>query len=386
MLGGGCRRVSSGRRGAIALVLMLMGCGATRAPSPGDTAVSSLMSAADRARLEAITAQRIAQQSAPQQGYRIGPDDLLDIGIPDLVDAAYGAAPPGPAGPAVPSVDAAPAAHQGVRVSATGDISIPQLGLVPAAGLTARGLENEIARRLRAAAILYDPEVTVTIIEHRSSVVAVVGSVQRPGLYPLTRPQATIADMIWAAGGPAPNAGRIVQFSPAVVLPSAQNAAAEFAAGGEPGEIAADAPIRVDLELLLRSSEAGTPEMNAPVRPGDVISVAPAGVVLVDGWVQKPGAYPVTRNLTLTGTLAAAGGVSFAADRSRATLKRTLSPSEEYFTTVDLLQVDDREQPDIPIIDGDVVYLPASSARLVPWGIWQFFAQVFRVGASVVTF
>jgi polysaccharide export outer membrane protein len=369
--------------------LALAGCGATRAPSPGDTTISGLMSAADRARLTALTAQRIAQQSAPQQGYRIGPDDLLDIGIPDLMDAStvHGTAPTGPPGPAVPSVDAAPAFHQGVRVSATGDISIPQLGLVPAAGLTARGLENEVAQRLRAAAILYNPEVTVTIIEHRSYVVAVVGSVQRPGLYPLTRPQATIADMIWAAGGPATTAGRIVQFSPAVVPPSGQVAdGAGAAAGSEPGEVATEAPIRIDLELLLRSSEAGTADLNAPVRPGDVISIAPAGVVLVDGWVLKPGAYPVTRNLTLTGTIAAAGGISFAADRSRATLKRTLSPSEEYYMTVDLHEVDDRKQADLPIIDGDVVYLPASGPRLVPWGIWQFISTLFRVGASVVAF
>jgi hypothetical protein len=53
---------------------------------------------------------------------------------------------------------------------------------------------------------------------------------------------------------------------------------------------------------------------------------------------------------------------------------------------VDLDAIDERQHPDVPIIDGDVVYLPASGPRLVPWGIWQFFTNIFRIGASVVAF
>lgn len=366
--------------GALSLAL-LSACGTTRAPSPGDNRIISLVSESDRARLTEITAQRIAEQSDPDQGYRIGPDDLLEIAIQDLINAAAyrRVQMTDPPGPGVPPVESAPIYREGVRVSAMGDINVPQLGTVVASGHTARGLEIDIAQRLRAAGILHNPEVSVTVVEHRSNVVAVVGSVQRPGLYPLTRPAATIADLIWASGGPSREAGRIVQFTPATAPPANGQRA-----GDAPAPSAA--PIRLDLEQLLRSSEAGTADLNAPVRPGDVISIAPAGMVLVDGWVLKPGAYNATRNLTLTGAIASAGGVSFAADRSRATIKRTLSPTEEYNITVDLHAVDEREAPDVPIIDGDVVYLPASGPRLVPWGMWQFVTALFRVGASVVAF
>jgi polysaccharide export outer membrane protein len=382
MRGGGERNEWLARVPALLVALVLAGCGATRAPSPGDTAITSLMSAKDQARLAAITQQRLAQRVDPDPGYRIGPDDLLEITIPDLIDATpYRRATTSPTlSPAVPSVEAAPVFRQGVRVSAMGDITIPQLGIIPAANSTAHGLETDIASRLRAAAILNEPEVTVTIVEHRSRVVAVVGSVQRPGLFPLTRPHATISDMIWASGGPSKEAGRIVQFTPATD-PGAR--AVDGWAADAPEAVA---PIRIDLEMLLRPGEPGLYDLNAPVRPGDVISVAPAGVVSVDGWVQKPGSYPVSRNLTLTATIAAAGGSSFPADRTRVTVKRALNATEEHFMTVDLQAVDERLAPDLPIIDGDVVYLPASGPRLVPWGIWQFFATIFRVGASVVAF
>jgi polysaccharide export outer membrane protein len=384
MCGVGERGVIMRRTVALLALLALLGCGTTRSPSPGDTTVISLMSASDRARLAALSQRRIAERTDPDQGYRIGPDDLLEITIPDLVDASpyHRTVPSGTSSPGVPGVEAGPAYRQGVRVSAVGDITVAQLGIVPAAGLTARGLEAEIAQRLKEAAILHNPEVTVTTLEHRSHVVAVVGSLERPGVFPLTRPGATITDMIWAAGGPSREAGRIVQFTPATVAPASWQVA-----GDAPADAAAAAePIRIDLELLLRSQEAGTVDLNAPVRPGDVISVAPAGNVLVDGWVLKPGSYPITRTLTLTGAIAAAGGSSFAADRGRATVKRMLSPSEEQVVAVDLHAVDNREQPDLPIVDGDVVYLPASGPRLVPWGMWQLISTMFRVGASVVAF
>ena len=214
------------------------------------------------------------------------------------------------------------------------------------------------------------------IVEYRSRVVAVIGSVERPGLYPLTRPRATLADMIWAAGGPAKEAGRVVEFAPAA--DSAPSRAAEAAP--------ASAPIRVDVELLLHAPVDHGQGINARVRPGDVITVSPAGSVLVDGWVQKPGSYPVTRGLTLSGAIAAAGGDMFASDRQHAAVKRTLGPGEERSFTVDLEAVADGRAGDVPITDGDVVRVPASMIRLVPWGVYSLAKGLVYVGGSVPLF
>src|SRR5437016_11419610 len=280
---------------------------AARAQAAPAVSAGDLMSSQDRTRLEALAAARANGPS--DEGYRIGPDDLLDIRIPDVLDG-QGAGPgarqaPGTPGPA--TVAAAPAA-QGLRVSDLGDVTLPFIGQVHAEGLTGTELEAEIARRLVKEGILRQPRVSVQIVEYRSRVVAVIGSVERPGLYPLTRPRATLADMIWAAGGPAKEAGRVVEFAPAA--DSAPSRAAEAAP--------ASAPIRVDVELLLHAPVDHGRGINARVRPGGVITVSPAGRVLVQGWVEKPGSYPVTRGPTLSGANAAAGGDMFASGRKQA--------------------------------------------------------------------
>ena len=342
-------------RAALSLVVagLVSGC-AARLVGRQDAATLDLMSASDRTRLEAVAAARAGD---PAEGYRIGPDDLLDVRIPDLlaVDAATQIRQ-------ADAVAAVPVFQQGLRVSASGDVTVPLLGAVKAEGLTAPALAADVAHRLVAAGILRQPHVSVTVAEYRSRVVAVVGSVEKPGVYPLTRPGARLADMVWAAGGPARDAGRVLEFKP----------------GGTDAT-----PIRIDLETLLHAT-ADT--LNPRVRPGDVVSVSPAGSVQVDGWVDKPGSYPVTRGLTLSGAIAAAGGHLFPADRHHATVKRVVAGGEERSFTVDLEAVAAGRTPDLAVADGDVVRLPATAPRLVSYGLWTLAREIVHVGGSVALF
>jgi polysaccharide export outer membrane protein len=355
---------------AALLLALALGCGASRAgdrlgPARSGASPGDLLGAHDRARLEALAAERTSP--AAEEGYRIGPDDLLDVRIPELLEA-HAAAPavrPGPAGAGMPTVAEAPIFQQGLRVDASGQVVIPTLGRIPAAGRTPGSLADEIARRLVAAGVLRNPQVSVLVAEHRSRVVAVIGSVERPGLYPLTRPAATLADLVWSAGGPSKEAGRVVEFVPAGTR--------------------REAPIRLDLELLLHATGQEAP-LNPQVRAGDVVSLSPAGSVHVDGWVDKPGSYPVTRGLTLSGAIAAAGGHLFPADRRHATVKRVLGPGEERLITVDLEEVARGRTGDIPVVDGDVVRVPPAPARLLPWGVWTLAREMVHVGGSVLLF
>ena len=363
------------------------GCSTSRAvrtelgmARPGEAvgAVGGLMSARDREQLATIAAER-AEASA-EDGYRIGPDDLLDIRIPDLLEAGgaqgQGQSARAQSGATLPSVAESPVFQLGARVSASGQVNIPLLGLIRAEGFTPTALEQDIARRLMAARILKAPQVNVLVTEYRSRVVAVVGSVEKPGLYPLTRPRATLADLIWAAGGPGKDAGREVKFVPA-------------ADGAHPDGMARSEPIRsirVDLETLLDATGPETKALNPEVRPGDSISLSPAGNVQVDGWVDKPGSYPVTRGLTLTGAVAAAGGHLFPADRRHVTVKRVLGAGEQRYFTVDLDAVSQGRAADFPITDGDVVRLPPTPTRVAAWGFWAFAKEVVHIYGSVPVF
>jgi len=370
---------------AVALCAAIGGCSARRPVSPTPEGaltppdVGGLTSARDRARLAAIAAERAG--AADASGYRIGPDDLLEVRIADLLDVQSPAAVASTSA-RIGVVAPAPSFQQGLRVDAAGDIAIPLLGTVRAADLTASALEAKVARQLSTAGILCNPQVSVLIAEYRSRVIAVVGSVERPGLYPLTRPGATVADLIWAAGGPNRDAGRLVAFVPASAGTPVISGAAPDLERLAPGNGA----IRMDLETLLHGARPDSGPTNPPVRPGDLLSVAPAGSVQVGGWVGKPGSYPVTRGLTLSGAVAAAGGSLFAADRGRVTVKRVLGPGEERQFKVDLERVMAGEAPDMPIADGDVVNLPASASRMVPYAAWEVVRSLVQVGGSVPLF
>lgn len=121
------------------------------------------------------------RSSAPLEGireYRIGEEDLLEIkvfGVDQLSST--------------------------VRVDPRGLISLPLIGSVQVAGLTAREAQATIAARL-AESYLQNPQVSLFIKEFTAQRVTVEGAVNRPGVYPL-RGHSTLLTSLALAGGPA---------------------------------------------------------------------------------------------------------------------------------------------------------------------------------------
>lgn len=114
--------------------------------------------------------------------YRVGPNDLLEVEVMDLDKDRYG-----------------DNAKRTVRVNAAGAISLPLIGAVVVAGLTAQQAESHIAGRY-SEKYLQDPQVSVFIKEFTTERITVDGAVVKPGIYPLTG-QITLLRALALAGG-----------------------------------------------------------------------------------------------------------------------------------------------------------------------------------------
>lgn len=85
------------------------------------------------------------------------------------------------------------------RVDARGNISMPLIGQVPAAGLTAPELEEQLEERY-GVDLLRSPEITVFVEESFGQRVTMDGQFRRPGVFPVTS-QTTLLQAVAQAGG-----------------------------------------------------------------------------------------------------------------------------------------------------------------------------------------
>jgi polysaccharide biosynthesis/export protein len=83
-------------------------------------------------------------------------------------------------------------------VDDSGNIAVPLLGVLPAAGLTTAELDNAIKQRLVEKKVLVDPSVSVEVVGYRP--IFVLGEVSKPGQYPY-QPGMTVLTAVAVAGG-----------------------------------------------------------------------------------------------------------------------------------------------------------------------------------------
>ncbi|MHC4630262.1 MAG: polysaccharide biosynthesis/export family protein, partial [Planctomycetota bacterium] len=84
----------------------------------------------------------------------------------------------------------------------TGKISIPEVGVVEAAGLTETQLEEEI-RQILSPSILKEPSVTVTLASSQQYTFSILGDgVPAPSRYVIPRYDFRLTDALAMAGGP----------------------------------------------------------------------------------------------------------------------------------------------------------------------------------------
>jgi polysaccharide export outer membrane protein len=252
-------------------------------------------------------------------GVLIGDGDLLEINVYTV----YGAAD----------------VTQKTRVSNTGKVSLPFVGDVHVAGLTAEKAQDAIQTAFRDGQFMNNPHVSILIDEYATQGVSILGEVNKPSVYPLVAPR-RLFDMISEAGGLTARAGRIVLIT---------------------RRDTPDKPMSVNLTQQGPRSEA-----NVDIQPGDTIVVSPAGVVYVIGNVTKPGGFTMDNNesMTVMQAIALAEGIKdpAALDRTRL-IRKTPTGTQEI--PLRLSKILSAKAPDVPLSAGDVLFIPNSAAKSV---------------------
>lgn len=349
---------------SLALVLAASACASQVAqpPRPGSRSdPESPMTAEDLTHLEHVYKLRTLEDGYVE--YPIGPGDLIELSVPDMPELREVA----------------------VRVSATGTISLPVLGDVPAAGRSEAALSNDILRRLRH--FMHDPELEILVREYHNRQVAVVGMVKTAGTYDLTGTNETILDMIAAAGGLTDQASDKILFVPAGTIETSSTQSPITAAVNEATSTAKlrDAPGTIEIDLAKLNDAARPIVLSVPVRPGDVIVALGGGQVYVQGWVEKPGTYRLATGMRLLGAIAGAGGPSFPADVNEIKVYRE-DDHEKAVLIADLEDIQAGRERDPLLHDGDVIQVDGTAGKLATYGFYGFFTTLFRVGATVPIF
>lgn len=171
------------------------------------------------------------------------------------------------------------------RVRERGAVSFPLIGEVNIGGLNEREAEKRIADQLRLGGFVNDPNVTLTVEEYRSRLVSVLGYVNKPGQFAISR-ESSVIDLIAIAGGINANGA-----DQAIVTRKTEKGSQTYSVN------------------LLDVLERGQAAKNFAVVDGDTIYVPMMYQVFVYGAVRRPGAYRYQSDLTVMKALSLAGGL-----------------------------------------------------------------------------
>lgn len=328
---------SASRKATVLLLVLLAGVTAhAQAPTPNTSGLPSGV-------VRTPTAPQTQNQPNPQESPAIWNDSSGASPAAQPLSVALSAspmaAPIGPGDTLEISEYHTPEFRSVVHVSPSGTVTLPLIQEVQVGGLDERAAARAIEAALVAKGMLLHPQVSVMVIAYTGQDVSVLGEVARPGVYPFTLHH-RLLDLISASSGLGPNAGRLVNIfhrddpktpHPVVLDPSGTDTAADH---------------------------------NPELSPGDTIQVSRAGLVYVIGDVVRPGGFPVdpAQGLTVVQALSLAWGTSQNAATGKALLIREQKGGRT-LTTLNLKRMMHGQEPDQPVRDRDILFVPDSMAK-----------------------
>jgi len=311
---------------AFLFVNIFSGCASAQAPVPNaDVSVGHLEAGhLDAKHLEA---------KPTINSYTLGPEDALNIRVQDMEE--IGTAP--------------------YAIDLRGDLILPRIGAVHAAGLTIEELEVLVCQRYRD--YLRNPIVSISVFEFHSQPVTIIGAVAAPGIHQV-RGSRTLFELISESGGLRTDAGsniivtRRAENGPLPLKGNTLDPSGNFYAA------------QVDIHAVM---DAHSPEDNIAIKANDVISVPKAEMVYVLGSVKKPGGYVLSEksNFTVMEVLSMAEGLDKDAGGKKAKILRpnpvTRTRSE---IPIDVAQLMKGKGTDTALYANDILFVPVSRSKV----------------------
>lgn len=273
----------------------------------------------------------VASASADPQpnsfDYLVGVGDVLGISVyarPDLST----------------TVSTAGNGRGGSRVDGNGNIHLPLVGTVKAAGLTVSAIRDNVETSLRT--YVQNPSVVVEVADYHSKPIYLMGQFRTPGVYYMDRP---------------------MTFLQGISLGNGFDATANLRGV----RLLRDQKIApVDVYSLILD---GRIEQNVWLRPGDTVFIPDNRTqnVFVFGAVNKPGPIPMSQGrMHLLEAIATADVRQTGYDLQNVRIIRSLTTTSGELLVVDVEQLRRGETLPFQLMDGDVVYIPKSA-----FGTWN---------------
>jgi polysaccharide export outer membrane protein len=270
------------------------------------------------AKPDAKTANTSDKPGAGSTPVKLGPGDLVEIGVYGVPELATKA-----------------------RVSNDGDLYLPLIDYVHVSGLSLEEAQRLVEKRLDDGGFVKNPHVTIFVNEYASQAVTVMGEVGKPGVYPILADR-RLFDLLSAAGGLTDKAGRTLTITHR----------------SQP-----DKPETVHLARNLTDA----PETNVDVLAGDTVEVHRAPIIYVVGDVGRPSGLLVDNgNLTVLQAIALAGGTNRTAKLGGTRiLRKGDGPNGVTETPVPLKKMLEAKAADIPLQPNDILFVPVSGGKIL---------------------
>jgi polysaccharide export outer membrane protein len=285
--------------------------------------------ASESVNLKQSPAAAAVASSQPDDRYRIGPGDVLDIRIfnrPNL-------------------------SRDAVRVEGNGMIRMPLIDTeIQAACKTEGALAAEISRGY----IKYykNPQVDVFIKEYHSKQVAILGEVNEQSRFELQR-RIRLLDLLTYAKGPTSKAGQTINIIHAPPKMGCEQATSE------PEDTS-----KAFSSYKLNETLMGYPQANPYLEAGDTVTLPLADTIYVVGNVFTPLTIPLKEPITLSRAIAMAGGVKQDSKKDKVRIVRQ-EPGSATRTEilVDLQAIEKKRADDVALLPNDIIDVPLSGSK-----------------------